>query len=1021
MNSCLEATILPPIAPSEETDSSLANSADSSSSLPPLVLSPSDLVSLIDALYPRSKHASSVLDPFTSSKYSVVQQDSVSTFPAQAVGSMYLHDNVPIHAKARPTNAVSSFDFMHTSKRPVSENRTFLGSRRFDQLRRDLGVLSDADFSAPIQPLEDAWISVEVDYNGQLSYMETGPVYSEHTSPHQSGSSERTVRPSSSSEPDLTTEAAERLAESFYSFHGSTTSSVGYDRFHKAAKTLQTLFEEEIDLCRSKSDSSGAHYWWSALRHFEEHYRVYFWTSDDSKILEPLLQKSKHTTDIHEPKIHVHESQLALFRSVSSDIRLQLKDLSKELEGFRNKMWYITGVRDSPPFEQAKNITTALKDMSFEDSPQASMEAAFRGRVNSRPSISSLFKHVETQTAELLKAPAEYGCTQKLADDQIERTLRWFFACNIENFCAGEERIHRFCLEIRETVNKLVGDSMLDGRFLWVSDLYSRERLKFEVMSTRTTSNQFVTRPPSVMSDEGPSVSHYNFRTQESFSRTTPELGASPGRKSSFHSLERSRNGRDASNFDTSSTSDSPGRTLSTVASDSVVTYWSPAVTQAQSATSIYSNQSRPASVHEAQGVKASGPGPLARAEFLHDLKHSIISLLLSDLSCPVWSTGCETDAWILDHLSQPRIKQRMQKRIGMEQLVLKQPPKSGASGMYSAPRIRYKRSSSAGPVHHSTKHGTAQSSTASHSAEQTDSIKSQKDAIFSFPKAFMDVLQRFSAEADPRQKLAALHDLHSLAYSCAKEKSTTGTVNHRGNQEKTDKARRRASMPNGSSLPSDSSKPRALVSEVKDVPLKPMGPSKTSQLSGEDATALERLKEAFLDNYPRTLFRDLQFVSAFVSSEALAEPENAKALLLAGLAALALKEDICRTLVGVADRVVSQDLIKRRVIKDSRELFNVSDAIKFWTICAKEGNAIAQRELAYLYLSHPSLPKFTKPMSLSRDVFDSPPDVAFRPMPDRAIDLSSVDSSALSFALHWMQVAANNGDKLARDRLQAV
>src|SRR6202042_1498096 len=70
----------------------------------------------------------------------------------------------------------------------------------------------------------------------------------------------------------------------------------------------------------------------------------------------------------------------------------------------------------------------------------------------------------------------EHGGPNKLSDDQAEKTLKWLSQYGIENFCKGEERIHRFCLEIDTCVNKLVGDSLMEGPVLWSSELYSRDK-----------------------------------------------------------------------------------------------------------------------------------------------------------------------------------------------------------------------------------------------------------------------------------------------------------------------------------------------------------------------------------------------------------------------------------------------------------------------------------------------------------------------------------------------------------------
>ena len=83
------------------------------------------------------------------------------------------------------------------------------------------------------------------------------------------------------------------------------------------------------------------------------------------------------------------------------------------------------------------------------------------------------------------------------------------------------------------------------------------------------------------------------------------------------------------------------------------------------------------------------------------------------------------------------------------------------------------------------------------------------------------------------------------------------------------------------------------------------------------------------------------------------------------------------------------------------------------WIITAKEGNPVAQRELAILYLTHPELlPRVTLPLTLLRDTFKA--EMMYRRDKD-----SKSDPQSMCLALHWMQLSASGGDELARNRLR--
>jgi hypothetical protein len=168
----------------------------------------------------------------------------------------------------------------------------------------------------------------------------------------------------------------------------------------------------------------------------------------------------------------------------------------------------------------------------------------------------------------------------------------------------------------------------------------------------------------------------------------------------------------------------------------------------------------------------------------------------------------------------------------------------------------------------------------------------------------------------------------------------------------------------------------------------------------------------------PKTLFRDLQYIAAFVPSEILNKTESGTAFLHFGLAAFALKDEVCNSIVEIADKIVSRELNTRQ---RRHTMFNLSplvggsikDAARLWMIPALEGYPVAQRELAILYLTDPEqVPCVTLPLTMPRDTFKT--EMMYR----RAGDSKS-DPQSMCLALHWMKLAAAGGDKLAQNRLR--
>ncbi|KAI9850465.1 MAG: hypothetical protein M1830_007016, partial [Pleopsidium flavum] len=87
-----------------------------------------------------------------------------------------------------------------------------------------------------------------------------------------------------------------------------------------------------------------------------------------------------------------------------------------------------------------------------------------------------------------------------------------------------------------------------------------------------------------------------------------------------------------------------------------------------------------------------------------------------------------------------------------------------------------------------------------------------------------------------------------------------------------------------------------------------------------------------------------------------------------------------------------------------------MEDAARMWMITAKEGDPVAERELAIFYLTHPELlPRIMLPLTMPRDTFKA--EMMYR----RIEDPARSDPQTMCVAIHWMELSANGGDKLAK------
>ena len=92
------------------------------------------------------------------------------------------------------------------------------------------------------------------------------------------------------------------------------------------------------------------------------------------------------------------------------------------------------------------------------------------------------------------------------------------------------------------------------------------------------------------------------------------------------------------------------------------------------------------------------------------------------------------------------------------------------------------------------------------------------------------------------------------------------------------------------------------------------------------------------------------------------------------------------------------------------------------WTITAKEGDPVAERELAIFYLTHPELvERVTAPLSKPEETFKAQVmemhggSSAGKEERDR----ERSDPATMCVAYHWMELSALGGDELAKKYLR--
>ena len=448
---------------------------------------------------------------------------------------------------------------------------------------------------------------------------------------------------------------------------------------------------------------------------------------------------------------------------------------------------------------------------------------------------------------------------------------------------------------------------------------------------------------------------------------------------------------------------------------------------------------------------------------FLSDLRQTLLSLLLSDLGNFLYAYGSETDIWFND-LGQ----ECLDLRSAENQVTQREPTTQEASAGHSKQRALEKKKSSinlreigdsqTGQALHRRDSPLARnysSNAPSEKASASAPSSALKDtASFPYRKAYQRLLRMFSIHPNPYTKLNILYELEQLISASLSSngrrlrlapRNQPASNDDQGGfvkQEQSDKERRPAAQ-SGLALRGAS-----------DVETRSTAPNNNNNKGHQESlrTVLQSLLRD-IEIRPKTLFRDLQFISAFVPASVLDLDRN-DAYFDTVVAAMSLKKEVVSTMVEVADGIVAAS---RKSNNNSYGMgtmgtmpdpmftkSSLQDAAKMLTIAAKENDPTAQRELGLLQLSNPELvARTTLPLSKPRDVFKQPametsgirPGSSMRHQGDRArtgLGSSSMmpglnpdpsinsdvrsDPALMCVALHWMETAQEGGDELARN-----
>ena len=783
----------------------------------------------------------------------------------------------------------------------------------------------------------------------------------------------------------------------------------------KNSDPLVDLMKASMDRARSGLDFGTAHFWWQTLCI----YRNFLSSTKPSIAYLSLLRDiSDDLRERLEAATHAGkagEVRLRSLKKLQGHQRSVLATMEEQRQALRVKMWYSSDVRHSATYEEASHVTRALQVMA--SSKRTKQPASTANWARQRLRGSAAFARPEAQTLEAISAPKDFGGKSKLADEQVDLTSRWLTRKSIENFCKGEERIHRFCFEIQKSIGKIAGPSPIRNPVLWSSNLFRREKASFDaqrlISSAHTSSIDF----PTSLSPFEPgrlhaAVIHPSDPPNKVFGNPKVKPPAS-----SFGGFWNA-----AQPFPTFT---GPGvhgtRPLSPPTPTASPRSWSTYPFTSPSSVQGGVTSAPTLADRNPQITNDADLSPV-KVAFAENIKTSLRSLLISDLGYLLWKQGTETDAWVNNCVANPNDYRAVEETLGLR------------LGTELADRDNFPEAlcQQAEPSNETPSVNLRQRDNSRFSNPEED-----ESGPFPFSEAYAMLLQKMSFSPNPRLKLQTLYELEDLIVRSLQDSSnsrhTANLIAPGSNDQPSsgDRGLRSRSVPRTKATSLE--EVIANCTERRAGTLGSKGQySGFSQLESPSISTVthvpgtDDIVDAFLSIFrdsklrSLTLFRDLQYIAAFIPSETLDQTAQGKAFWNAGLAALALKADLCESMINRANRITAYHISSSKsadpltdttLIKTS-----LRDAANIWLITAKEGSPAAARELGLFYLTHPELlPRATMPFSKAKEIYKSVTSTDAR-TGDK--EKGALDRSTFAVVFHWMELAANGGDRDARDFL---
>ncbi|EPE02884.1 hypothetical protein F503_01625 [Ophiostoma piceae UAMH 11346] len=632
-----------------------------------------------------------------------------------------------------------------------------------------------------------------------------------------------------------------------YENHHTTASPTGLERQDTGkARTytddddasesvLITMLTAASSQSRAQSDFLSAHQYWKTIQQLNALPSESLRKNGFAALLNIFSRGPRDSIRRSAAAVEEYEAWLIWLKQSQERTEGVIDTMARRLRALRDKMWYVTDVRNSSPYEMTRNIAVALKTMGT----SRKWNAYQRSRQQNKQQRSYLYK-TESEIVDLLAAPERHGGPNKLADEQADKTRRWLQNCGIANFCQGEERIHRFSCELSSCIDKLIGENLVDAPVLWSSQLYERDWRILEASAPplqplspastgRSGRDSGMPRSTARGADLRSTLGHHNNPSVQSFD-------------SGRNSFTRGSAATSTVFSETLDTQDYlSGSLLSALpAMDTSMTFWSPfqqappmltptstgglSHVQSPSASTTnlamhgsgsfsafqnirqrssfssarqqqaYSSHSAPAGNNQRPGTSASSVDTVfhqqrvsdEKARFLSELRQTLTSLLLSDLGNLVFARGSETDAWFgnlgqecierreaIERQREAERKRKSSHRSSLKQSVMDYERRSDSGESHGNDSATASDRTPTGPRHDRPSLVGVGAKLAAGTRGGGSGSNSSSSKDFPFTKAYQRLLRMFCVHPNPYAKMSALFELENLIIASLSSRST--------------------------------------------------------------------------------------------------------------------------------------------------------------------------------------------------------------------------------------------------------